>query len=346
MDADVVAVVDSIADFFERRSDAQAIAAGMSAPANRRRWTALCEMGLPVLRLAEPDGIGAGLLEATAVAERLGAVLLPEPAVATIVLAEAWSTHSRGTDFLDTLCDGSRVTALCGFDTVELSREGELRGRAHIPDDESTDAVALLAHDRYTAESAIVVVDKTDLPAPESRITLDPTRPAAVVTLDTIEPVDVLRLSDQAADRIRRELALLGAAELVGGMQKVLTDTLDYVKTREQFGRAIGSFQATKHQLADMYIATEQARAAVQSAALEYVAESDFAAAMVASAARWVPRAAVSMFEDAIHLHGAMGYSWEVDVHLHLRRALVTRDVFNRSKVTAEQLFSAIPAGI
>jgi len=342
MDTDVVALADSIADFFERRNDAQAIAAaaGTSAPVDRQRWAALCEMGLPVLGLAEPRGIGAGLLETTAVAEKIGAVLLPEPAVATIVLADAWSTHSHTAEFLEAICDGSRITALCAFATVELSPEGELRRQAQIPDDELTDAVALLARDLYTAESAIVVVERNALPAPQSRTSLDPTRPMALTPLDSVEPVDVVRLSDEAAHGIRRRVALFSCAELVGGMQKVLNSTLDHAKTRKQFDRPIGSFQSIKHRLADMYVKTEQARAAVQSAAIECAGELESAPAAVASTARWVSRAAVDMFEDAIHLYGAMGYSWEVDVHLHLRRALATRDALSRSEVTAELPFS------
>jgi len=342
MDDDVLALVDSIADFFERRDDAKNIAdaAATSATADRQRWVAMCEMGLPVLRLAEPDGIGAGLLEATAVAEKLGAVLVPEPGTASIVLASAWSSHSEASGVLDTLCNGSRITALCGFDTVELSPAGEVSGQVHVPDDGITDAVALIARDRYTAESAIVIVENTELPSSVSRTDMDPTRPTAMINLVAVEPVEVLRLPDSSADHIRRELALLATAELVGGMQKVLTETVTFVKSREQFGRAIGSFQAVKHRLADMYVVTEQARAAVQLAAIECAHRTDAASAAVASMARWIPRSAIGLFENAIHLHGAMGYSWEVDVHLHLRRALATRAALNRSTVIDDHSFS------
>jgi alkylation response protein AidB-like acyl-CoA dehydrogenase len=344
MDDDVRALVDSIAAFFNRRADAKVIAeaAGTSTNADRGRWEALCALGLPVLRLPEPDGIGARLLEATAVAEKIGAVLLPEPAVATMVLVEAWSCHSGAAQFVEAICQGSRITALCGFDTAELSAVGEVSGRVRIPDDSETDAVALLARDHHTSESAIVIVDRAALPTPISRTTVDPTRPTAVIELDRAEPVDVLRLSDSAADHIRRELALLTVAELVGGMQKVLADTVDYVKTREQFGRSIGSFQVVKHRLADMYVATEQARAAVQFAAIESANAAEAASFAVASVVRWVPRSAIKVFEDAIHLHGAMGYSWEVDVHLHLRRALATRAALNGSQVIAVDPCSAI----
>ncbi|BBZ14972.1 acyl-CoA dehydrogenase [Mycobacterium branderi] len=343
MDDDALGLVDSIADFFERRGDARAIAeaAATSTTADRRRWAALCEMGLPVLRLAGPDGIGAGLLEATAVAEKIGAVLLPEPAVAAVVLADAWSSHPQAAQLLDDLCSGARIVALCGFDTVELSGAGEVSGQATVPDDGVTDAVALPARDLDTAESAIVVIDRAGLGPPIDRTVVDPSRPTAVINLGAVKPLDVLRLSNPSADRIRRELTVLTVAELVGGMHKVLADTLDYVKTREQFGRAIGSFQAVKHKLADMYAATEQARAAVQFAALQCANPDGEASAAVASAARWVPRSAIKLFEDAIHLHGAMGYSWEISVHLHLRRALATRALVNNAEAISLHCVSA-----
>jgi alkylation response protein AidB-like acyl-CoA dehydrogenase len=331
MDDDVAALVDSIADFFERRGDSRAIAedSAGSAVADRQRWQALCEMGVPVLRLPEPEGIGAGLLEASATAERFGAVLLPEPAVAALTLAPAWSSHPAAAQLLEGLCSGSRICTLSAFDSVAMSPAGEINGRARIVDDGISDAAVVLAHDEYTGGSALVILDRAALPQPASRITLDPTRPVGVFELAGTEPADVLRLTQDEAARIRQEYAVLTAAELVGGMQQVLTDTVEFVTARTQFGRPIGSFQAIKHQLADVYALTEQARALVQHAALTIVEDAGAAAGVVGSASRWVPRSAINVFETAIHLHGAMGYSWEVNVHLHLRRALVLRTVLN-----------------
>jgi hypothetical protein len=145
--------------------------------------------------------------------------------------------------------------------------------------------------------------------------------------LDAASPVAVFPLPENVLGGALLEYAVLTVAELVGGMQKVLDHTIRYVIDREQFGRSIGSFQAIKHQLADMYVATEQARASVQFAALAITADESDAGAVAAAATRWVPSVAVTLFEKAIHIHGAMGYSWELDIHLHLRRALVTRQL-------------------
>lgn len=331
MDDDVLALVDSIADFFERRGDGRAIAEASSrrAVANLERWNALCEMGVPLLRLPEPDGVGAGLLEATATAEKFGAVLLPEPAVAALVLAPAWAAHSAASELLDALCSGSRITTLSAFGDVAMSPSGEVNGQVRIFDDGLSDAATILAHDEYTGGCALAVLNRAALPQPASRSDLDPTRPLAVYELVGTEPADVLRLTHDEAGRIRHELVVLTAAELVGGMQQVLTDTVEFVTTRTQFGRPIGSFQSIKHQLADAYALTEQARALVQFAALTIAEDAGAAAGLAGSVSRWVPRSAIDVFETAIHLHGAMGFSWEVNVHLHLRRALVARMVLN-----------------
>jgi alkylation response protein AidB-like acyl-CoA dehydrogenase len=134
-----------------------------------------------------------------------------------------------------------------------------------------------------------------------------------------------------------RDWAVLALSELVGGMQAVLTATTAFARERQQFGRSIGGYQAVKHQLADMYIAVEQARAAVQFSAVSCDQSDATAAADVAAAARWVPRSAIELFDKAIHLHGAMGYSWEVGVHLHLRRAIATRTLLCESQVAEPQ---------
>jgi Acyl-CoA dehydrogenase, C-terminal domain len=335
MDADVVGVVEAIAAFFERRGDARAVAeaAAGGSTAQRSRWAALCELGLPALRLPQPDGVGAALLETTAIAEKIGAVLLPEPAVSSIVLAETLRAHPRAASLVEDICSGRRVAALCGFDTVRLSAEGALQGLAYLPQDGLTELMGLLATDRHCGEPVLIMLDSAALPTPIGRLTADPTRPWAEIDLQGVEPVDVLRLRTESARRIRSQHVLLTVAELVGGMQKVLDDTVTYVSDREQFGRPIGSFQAVKHRLADMYVATEQARAAVQWAAID--CDRDAGTSAVASAARWVPRAAIDAFDSAIHLHGAMGYSWEIDIHLHLRRALATRHLLSRCDICA-----------
>ncbi|MGZ5397972.1 MAG: acyl-CoA dehydrogenase family protein [Mycobacterium sp.] len=304
-DAEVVEFVAVLDGFFERR-----------AGADRDRWAALCEMGLPALRVGEPLGIGATLRAATAVAEKLGAFLVPEQACAAIVVAHALDRHRGPAELRDALLDGSRVVSFVDYRPLTVAAEGTVTGPLVVADDDLSDLVAVLTG------SALVFLDRAALPEGTERCEVDPTRPTASYELRRMPISAILRLPTAAITRIADELALLTVSELAGGMHAVLTQTVTYVREREQFGRSIGSFQAVKHTLADIYAATEQARAAVLFAADACDHDKSSAAADVAATVRWVVRAAIDTFERALHLHGAMGYSWELDIHLHLRRAL------------------------
>jgi alkylation response protein AidB-like acyl-CoA dehydrogenase len=325
IDGDVYALADSIGEFLEEHCAATAIAeaAERGHLGDRDRWTALCKMGLPLLMVPEPDGIGAGLLDATLLAERIGAALLPEPAMATVVLVAALHRHEGGTALAADLAEGRRVAAFNPADTVTLSSDRAL-GRVTVPVDELVDLVAVVAE-----PASLVVLDRVSLRLAETSAGADILRSNAIA--DSGAPVVAeLPLPDGAAERLRRESALLTLAEMVGGMDAVVARTVQFVTDRRQFGRSLGSFQSVKHRLADMYAGTEQARAAVQFAAIDCAADEASTGSEVAAAVRWVPAAAIEVFEIALHLHGAMGYSWEVPVHLFLRRALAVRQLLHR----------------
>jgi alkylation response protein AidB-like acyl-CoA dehydrogenase len=340
---DVDAVASLIADFFDRRDDARAIAEASAAgkAMSRARWEALCKIGLPALRMPEPDGIGAGLRDSTVVAERLGAVLLPEPASASIVVAHAMNRHGGSSDLVEAMLDGTRIVALAAHHAVTGQADGTLTGRIRAADDDVTDLLAIPVSGPWTtptpaspARSAITLLDRSALCAVTERCDVDPSRPTTLCEIDGVVPVETVPMTPEDVATVVRDWAVLALSELVGGMQAVLAATIAFAQEREQFGRSIGGFQAIKHQLANMYIAVEQARAAVQFAAISCDRAAAAAVTDVAAAARWVPRSAIDLFDNAIHLHGAMGYSWEVGVHLHLRRAVATRSLLHESRVT------------
>jgi alkylation response protein AidB-like acyl-CoA dehydrogenase len=133
---------------------------------------------------------------------------------------------------------------------------------------------------------------------------------------------------------------VLVAAELVGSMASALAETVDYVAQRQQFGRAIGSFQAVKHQCADMFVALEQARALVQSAAITVHEQSATAARDVSAVAAWVPSAAIDNAAKAVHLHGGMGYAWETGLHLHVRRAVAVHRLVGERRPNASAVLA------
>ncbi len=337
---DVDAVASVLADFFERRDDARAIAdaAATGNAMSRVRWKALCELGLPALRMLEPDGVGASLFDCTAVAERFGAVLLPEPASASIVVVHAVKAHGGSSDLVEAMLDGSRIVALAVHHAVTGRSDGTLAGRIRVADDDVTDLLAVPVSGPH---GGIALLERSALRAVTERCDVDPSRPSALCDVDEVVPVETVPMSPGDLATLVRDWAVLALSELVGGMQAVLAATIAFAQEREQFGRIIGGFQAIKHQLANMYIAVEQARAAVQFAAVSCDQVAATAVTDVAAAARWVPRSAIETFDNAIHLHGAMGYSWEVGVHLHLRRAVATRTLLRESGVTEPQTLHA-----
>ncbi len=314
-DSDVVEFVAALDGFFGRRADA-----------DRDRWAALCAMGLPGLRVDEPHGIGATLRAATAVAQKLGAWLAPEQAGTAIVVAHALDRYRGPVGLRDALLDGSLIVSFSDFSRLTVTAEGTVTGRLVVADDNLSDLVAVFT------DSALAFVHRSALPASVQRSEVDPTRPTFTCELRRTPIAALVRLPTSTTRRVADELALLMVSELAGGMRAVLEETVAYVCDREQFGRSIGSFQAVKHTVADMYAATEQAGAAVLFAADACDQGSCTAASDVAAAARWVTKSAIDTFERALHLHGAMGYSWELDVHMHLRRALTAHRMLSAQR--------------
>jgi hypothetical protein len=321
---DVYTLAEAVDDFLDRHPAAVGAAPAIST-VDERRWHGLCEMGAPTLLLPEPDGVSAGLIDATVFAERFGRVPLPEPVVSTIVLGAAWHRHAGGTRF-DDIVDGGSICVFDPFAAVTISPGHQLSGAVRLPIDASVGALALLAADP-TGRVGLAVIETADLRRPPRSLLTDVLRPTISVELSGHPCRAVFWLDPADAVRLRCEVAVLTCAELVGGMAAVVSETVRFVTDRHQFGRSVGSFQAIKHQSADMFVAVEQARAAVQFAAITVTDGGATARSDVASLSRWVPRAAISVFETAVHLHGAMGFSWEVPVHLHLRRALSVRGV-------------------
>jgi alkylation response protein AidB-like acyl-CoA dehydrogenase len=154
-------------------------------------------------------------------------------------------------------------------------------------------------------------------------VSLDGTRVLCDLTLDGV-PARRLAAGDAAAAAVDAALsagAAVLAAELLGVAQQCLDMTVGYAKERRQFARQIGSFQAIKHRLADLYVAVTQARAASRYAAGCLAEGSADAAVAVAMAKAYCGEAAVRAAEECVQLHGGIGFTWEHPAHLYLKRA-------------------------
>jgi hypothetical protein len=288
-------------------------------------WKDMAELGWLGIHLPEEHGgAGAGLDELVVVLDEVGRQVAPGPFLPTVlasaVIAECGSEEQR-TALVPGLADGSVVAAL-GLGGSLTLRDGTLDGDGDVVlGGAAADVLVLRAGD-----DVVVVRRNAEGLTFGGTKNLDPSRRSAAVTASsvTVGGADVLPGATRRARALSRTL---GAAEAVGVMAACTDAAVAYAKERVQFGRTIGTFQAVKHHCADMLVASELATAAVWDAArasADSIEEFELAAAM---AAQLTFAPAVHNAQMNIQVHGGIGFTWEHDAHLFLRRALVLNAV-------------------
>ncbi|MEV5408961.1 acyl-CoA dehydrogenase family protein [Thermopolyspora sp. NPDC052614] len=328
---DLLADACAPADVLARVEDGPSVDTGL--------WKTLArDIGVAGLLVPEEaGGAGASSREAAVVLEELGRAVAPVPFLTSSVLATVallGSDAAEAGELLGAVASGE-VTAAVAVplaaspyrgvpESVEAGPGGALTGR--VTGVAGADAADVLL---VPAAGAVHAVDRAAV-AVEPVTSLDLTRRVATVALSSA-PARVVA----DAQAVRRALlagAGLLASEQLGVAEWCLTTTLSYVKERHQFARPIGSFQAIKHRLADLWLAVVQARAAARAAADALaggVLWSDGASeesrveveTTIAVAAAWCGDVAVQAAEECIQLHGGIGMTWEHPAHLYLKRA-------------------------
>ena len=302
-------------------------------------WQSLVELDWPAIGIEEHHGgVGLGFLEVGIVVEELGRVAAPTPFLATLtqlapLLAEA-GDGERLRAVASGALTGTLAVAAAGrwdLDAVAITARPSgsgwvLDGNAsHVVDAATAPEIAVVARGDDGLGAFLV---PTDAVAVDARAVIDPTLPTGTVRLADVavaggrvlfEPGD-----PRAAGAIARTLETATTAlalSTTSTCRAIFETTLQYAKDREQFGRPIGSFQALKHRLADMYLAVERASSVTYFAALT-IAEDDerraVAASMAKAAAGDCQRLVVG---DGLQLHGGIGFTWENDLHFLLKRA-------------------------
>ncbi|WP_281985026.1 acyl-CoA dehydrogenase family protein [Thalassorhabdomicrobium marinisediminis] len=285
------------------------------------RWQSIVEMGLAGAMVSEDHG-GLGLSSADfiRVAEVCGYAALPEPlventAVALPLLADA----APDAPALSRALDGE-ITVAVGHPANPFVADADTAGAILMPRD-----------------GALYLVDPASASLVEQP-SIDPFRRLSGVDF---APEEARLLTVQAQPLLDRALdrgALFVAAQLVGIAQACVDMAVAYAKERKQFGKPIGSYQAVKHQLASAQVKIEFARPVVYAAAAALPQHDDFSRARVSHAKLAAGAAADLAARTAIQVHGAMGYSWEVDVHFFLKRAIALENTwgtpaFHRARV-------------
>jgi len=308
------AVRDLLAD---RCPPAAVLKRAESRPYDPDLWKTLAgEIGVAGLLVPERHGgAGASAREAAVVLEELGRGIAPVPFFTSSVLATRALVQAGAGELLERLADGRATAALAvSFaaspyrpehgSSVRVTDGGTLTGT--VTGVAGADVADVLL---VPAEGGLYHVEGAEVRVTTS---FDLTRPVAAVTLDG---ADAIRLGDVDLAGVLRFGAALLASEQYGVAQWCLDTTLAYVKERHQFARPVGSFQAIKHRLADLWLDVVRARAAARNAVTE---DSPIAAAV---AQAWNAGVAVRAAEEALQLHGGIGMTWEHPLHLYLKRA-------------------------
>ncbi len=307
-------------------------------PFDAKLWARLgTELGVLGLSVPEADGgVGGTLVDQAVAVEELGAALACGPVFGTVLLAIpaliAASAGPARDELLGPLVEGTRTAAFAvadragAFDAaaVTVRAEGDaLTGTVErVVDAGAADDLLVAATGPdgvglYAVDAAGPGVERTLL------VTLDLTRPQATLTFSNA-PARLVAgpaEADRVIDHALQVGATLLAAEQVGAAQHLLDLAVDYAKSRLQFGRPIGSFQAVKHKLADLLVDVEHARSAAYHAAWALTDGSDDPALAASIAQATASAALARVAADTIQVHGGIGFTWEHQAHLYFKRA-------------------------
>jgi 3-oxochol-4-en-24-oyl-CoA dehydrogenase len=309
-------------------------------------WQGIVELGWLGLHIDEEHGgSGYGLPELVVVIDELGRAVAPGPFVPTVIASAVIAkdgTAEQKSRLLPGLIDGTVVAGI-GLDGDVSVNDGVADGDAGLVLGAGLGGLLLIA-----AGDDVLVVDRgregVSVEVPEN---LDPTRRSGRVRLQNVSVTadDILPGARESA--LARARTLL-AAEAVGGAADCVDAAVDYAKVRQQFGRTIATFQAVKHHCANMLVGAESAIAAVwdaSRAAAEDSSEDEaqFRLAAASAAALAFPAYARNA-ELNVQVHGGIGFTWEHDAHLHLRRALVSTALFG-GDAPARDVFEHTAAG-
>ena len=330
--------------FLEDKCPPQAVRAILdgAAPFDRALWKALGEMGF--LGVAIPEaygGMGAGYLELCVVAEEMGRALAPVPFSSSVFLASEFlmlaGSESQKQNYLPRLASGETIGTFAFVEGQGQVTPQSIRTRAAgdrltgtklpVPDGDIADFAIVAARTGGASDERSISLFLVDLNAdgvtraPVS--TVDPTRSHAQIEFAsaTAEPLGPTGEGWSIITRIFDRAAVLTAFEQVGGADRALEMGRDYALERMAFGRPIGSFQAVKHMLADMYVQATLARSNAYYGAWALSTGAAELPQAAATARVSATQAFLHCAKNNIQVHGGMGFTWAFDCHLYYRRA-------------------------
>ncbi len=315
---------------------------------DQKIWQEMVDLGWLAIAIPEDhDGVGLSMAEVVPVVEQMGRNMLASPFISTTVGAQALligGTPQQKDRYLTQLASGKiAALALYGpngdWDLTQITASAKRVGdRIELSGEKNfvlwaDNADVILISVMLDGQPALVLADKTDIPASALRREqiIDETRRSFALVLDGISlPANALMDGTKAKatlDVIELASTLLQSAEMCGGTQSLIDYTLDYLRTRKQFGTVIGGYQALKHPIVNAYVDYEKVRSHVYSAASSYAqqGQGEIAIRMAKAAAD----GAYSHTADrAVQFHGGFGFTHDCDAGLHRRAAIFQSSQF------------------
>jgi alkylation response protein AidB-like acyl-CoA dehydrogenase len=359
--------------FLEQEAPLAAVRALADVPDgfDRGWWARGAELGWASFLVPEDDGGGSlsgeGVVDLAIVAEEMGRLVSPGPLVPTNVVADAVARGGSAelrAEVLPGIVAGEIVATWCiagpsgGWDAhgvaVGATRDGDSADDGLVLDGVSTPV-------EYAGQAdELLVTARTDgaltqclVPASAPGVHIEPidsvdlVRRFATVYLERVQ-VPAHRIVGEAGgadDAVERQLHLavaLQSAEVVGGLDRVLEFTLEYLGDRSSFGRPLASYQAIKHRIADMKMWIEGCHGVTELAVRAVQDDDPESIEIVSAAASYLGDHATEILHECTQLHGGIGVTWEHDLHLYLRRVTVDRNLFGTPAQHRERIADAL----
>ncbi len=331
--------------------------AGLEDGFDRQLWEAMAEQGWLGVELSEAEeGLGLGMVEVVVLCEELGRHAAPAPFVGSVLclgaLGDAATDDSLPAEVRDAarrwasqLVTGETIGCVgwsAGPTALSARRDGDswlLIGRPEPTLYASVASVAVVA-----TEDALFAVELTDADRPAAEPAMDPTRPLAWLTFDETRAYRIGGAAEAA--HLLDRAATANAGLLLGSSERALDLSVEYAKVRKQFGKPIGSFQAVKHRIADVLVDVEGMRSSAYYAAWCVATGHDEAPLAASLAKAWCSDASRRVTAAALQVHGGIGFTWEQELHLHVKRAQLDATSFGNASWHRNRIAGILQQGL
>ena len=309
---------------------------------SKELWKDICEMGWTGTVIPEEyGGLGLGMLELCVIAEELGRSLAPIPFSSSIYLfaefVKAYGSEDQKKKYLPRIASGDIVGTFALSETNGTPRPNNIKAnvsdeklngeKTPVNDGEVADIIIVAANSDNNANHnslSLYIVEKNDPGISTSSLeTIDPSRPACSISFNSVNAEQLGQKGEgwSMIENIFNRAAVLLSFEQIGGAQVSLDEAKKYSLERFAFGKQIGSFQAMKHKMVDMYVKIELARSNAYYGAWALSTDSNELPIAAAGARVSASEAYDYASKENVQIHGGVGFTWEYDCHLFYRRS-------------------------